>query len=185
MVDTWVIVVMIILVLVILGLIFGVFYFYQHPTDINLIPYNIYGGINAPIPGRNSQGILNQADTIVNITSNSNANETTSQWYLLPIVDKIVFQNVSSKEYIMVNNTTLIVSMTNNIGEATEFFWQIDQQDGSDFFVCEIDNITACNGKFFYLTFVSVGTTIKITCVQGASTGIKWAVAPSFSPLVG
>lgn len=187
MVDTWVIVVIIIAIFIIVGLTVGLFYLYEHPTDTNLIPYNIYGATEEVVlaPGRNSQGILSQANTTVETTANSNAHLTTAQWFLLPSAGKILFQNVSSKQYIMVNKTTLIATFTNNMNEATEFSWQIDQEDGSDFFVCEIDGVPSCTGKLFYLTFVSVNTAIEIGCVQGASTGIKWAVAPTFAALVG
>lgn len=175
-----------ILLLAVIGLAVGLAYLYKHPENTTIIPYNIYGGPNGVIaPGRFAQGILTQVNNFVQTTAISDVTKETSQWYFVPSAGQVLLQNVSSKEYIVVNDTTLVVNTTASMTDATPFTWQIDQVDGGNFFVYHNTTLTSCTSHFFYLSFASVGTGVAILCISSSPTGFKWAVAPIIANLVG
>lgn len=175
----------VILVIAVVGLTVGLVYLYKRPEETSLMPYNIYGGQSGAIaPGRFAQGVLTQSSNYVQTTPLADATKDTSQWYLVPSAGHILFQNVSTKEYITIDDKTLIVTMTSNMVDATPFVWQINQVNGASYFVYHNTTVT-CTSNYFYLSFVNVNTNVAVLCISNNPTGFFWGVAPVIAGLVG
>lgn len=175
----------VLLLFAVVGLSVGVFYLYKHPQEIGVIPYNIYGAKNGVIaPGKLAQGVLTQADNFVQTTAITDITKETSQWYLVPSEKQILFQNVSTKEFITINSTTLVPTMTSSMTDATPFIWQINQVDGGNYFVYHNTTVT-CVGNYFYLSFANIDTSVAILCLSSSPSGFLWGVAPVVASLVG